>query len=126
VWLEWPMGGASMPGMMSDAVMSRLANSKGSAFDELFLTEMIAHHRGALAMARTELPAGTSSAGEALARSITGGQTRKIAEIKVLLARSSRYSRRVRQTGPGGTGPADGVRVAGSVAGSADGGSPAR
>jgi uncharacterized protein (DUF305 family) len=41
---------ALMPGMLTDEQMAALAAAKGSAFDELFLTSMIAHHTGAIAM----------------------------------------------------------------------------
>jgi uncharacterized protein (DUF305 family) len=41
---------ARMPGMLTDAQMARLATTRGSDFDVLFLTSMIAHHAGAVAM----------------------------------------------------------------------------
>lgn len=41
---------AAMPGMLSAADMAALAHARGSAFDRLFLTDMIRHHEGALAM----------------------------------------------------------------------------
>ena len=41
---------ALMPGMLTDAQMSALAVARGPEFDRLFLTSMIAHHPGALAM----------------------------------------------------------------------------
>ena len=41
---------ALMPGMLTDAQMSALAAARGPEFDRLFLTSMIAHHQGALAM----------------------------------------------------------------------------
>ncbi len=39
-----------MPGMLSEAQMTALAAAKGGEFDRLFLTGMIQHHRGAIAM----------------------------------------------------------------------------
>jgi len=39
-----------MPGMLSPAQMAALAAASGPAFDRLFLTGMIQHHRGALDM----------------------------------------------------------------------------
>ena len=42
-----------MPGMLTEAQVIRLDRSTGAAFDRLFLTFMIQHHRGALAMVRT-------------------------------------------------------------------------
>ena len=39
-----------MPGMLSDAQMKQLDAARGSAFDHLFLTDMIQHHNGAITM----------------------------------------------------------------------------
>ncbi len=39
-----------MPGMLTPTQMRELAKAFGSAFDQLFLTGMIQHHTGALAM----------------------------------------------------------------------------
>jgi uncharacterized protein (DUF305 family) len=39
-----------MPGMLSDAQLQELDAARGPAFDRLFLTFMIQHHRGAVAM----------------------------------------------------------------------------
>lgn len=39
-----------MPGMLTPAQMKALDSARGAAFDELFLTGMIAHHKGALTM----------------------------------------------------------------------------
>ena len=39
-----------MPGMLSQADLEQLDKARGAAFDRLFLTFMIRHHRGALTM----------------------------------------------------------------------------
>lgn len=39
-----------MPGMLSDAQLATLAAARDTAFDRLFLTYMIQHHRGAVVM----------------------------------------------------------------------------
>jgi uncharacterized protein (DUF305 family) len=39
-----------MPGMLTEAQMAQLDSSRGAAFDRAFLTLMIQHHRGAMAM----------------------------------------------------------------------------
>jgi uncharacterized protein (DUF305 family) len=45
------MGGVMiMPGMLTEAQMAQLDAARGVAFDRLFLTGMIQHHRGAIAM----------------------------------------------------------------------------
>lgn len=43
-------GDAPMPGMLTPAQMKALESARGAAFDELFLTGMIQHHKGALTM----------------------------------------------------------------------------
>lgn len=45
-------GHASMPGMLTPEQMAELEQARGAAFDRLFLTYMIQHHRGAVAMVR--------------------------------------------------------------------------
>ena len=39
-----------MPGMLTDQQMAQLDSARGRDFDRLFLTFMIQHHRGAVAM----------------------------------------------------------------------------
>ena len=45
--------GMLMPGMPNDAQMKQLDRARGNQFDRLFLTFMIQHHRGAVAMVQT-------------------------------------------------------------------------
>lgn len=51
-----------MPGMLTDAQMKQLGEARGPDFDRLFLTFMIQHHRGAVAM--VEELFGTDGAGQ--------------------------------------------------------------
>lgn len=74
-----------MPGMMSTADMSALTAASGTAFDKAFLTMMIAHHTGALTMAKTELASGSDADAKALAQSIIDGQSKEITEMKAIL-----------------------------------------
>ncbi len=76
------MGG----GMMSTKDMAELAKAHGSKFDRLFLTMMTQHHKGAVAMAKTELDTGKDKDAKALATSIRDSQTKEIAEMAGLLA----------------------------------------
>ena len=46
------MHGHAMPGMLTEYQMQELAQARGPAFDRLFLTYMIQHHRGAVAMGK--------------------------------------------------------------------------
>jgi uncharacterized protein (DUF305 family) len=46
------MHGHPMPGMLTDSQMRELEQARGPEFDRLFLTYMIQHHRGAVAMVK--------------------------------------------------------------------------
>ena len=75
----------SMPGMMSDQVMSDLGAATGDTFDQMWLESMIAHHEGAVQMADTEIADGKDPDAIALAESIKAAQTTEIATMKKLL-----------------------------------------
>ena len=79
-------GHESMPGMMSQADMAKLAEAKGAAFDKQFLTMMIAHHEGAMTMAKEEVAQGANPEAKALAGKIVADQQAEIVEMKQLLA----------------------------------------
>lgn len=51
---------SSMPGVMNDQEMDDMRGASGKAFDTMFLTQMIRHHEGAVAMAETEKKARAS------------------------------------------------------------------
>lgn len=77
---------SGMPGMMSDADMSALAEAQGATFDEKWLTMMIAHHEGALTMAQQVLGTTTDAEVRTLAEAVVAGQKAEITEMKALLA----------------------------------------
>ncbi|MFC6238095.1 DUF305 domain-containing protein [Longivirga aurantiaca] len=79
---------AGMPGMMSDDDMSALADAQGAAFDEKWLTLMIAHHEGALTMAQQVLGTTTDAEVRTLAEAVVAGQKAEITEMTALLARA--------------------------------------
>jgi len=79
------MGGSSMPGMMSASEMRSLDAAKGKTLDRLYLTQMTAHHRGAIQMARTEADGQNQDARD-LAEKIEKEQAAEIKEMKQLLA----------------------------------------
>ena len=81
------MGGSAAggEGMMSDADMKKMSAASGAAFDELFLEGMIVHHKGAVAMAETELEEGEFPDAKALAQEIVDAQEAEIAEMEKLL-----------------------------------------
>jgi len=47
------MGSTVMPGMLTADQLTQLDAARGAEFDRLFLTFMIQHHRGAVAMVKT-------------------------------------------------------------------------
>ena len=75
----------SMPGMMSMEDMTMLQGLSGTSFDHKFLQMMIAHHRGAIEMARTEQSDGNNSETKALAAQIQEAQTAEISQMQGLL-----------------------------------------
>jgi len=76
---------AGMPGMMTDQQMAQLMAAKGADFDKMFLTMMIAHHKGALEMANTEKSSGANPAALALANSIVTSQAAEVTTMQDLL-----------------------------------------
>ncbi|MFY1574325.1 DUF305 domain-containing protein [Verrucosispora sp. WMMD703] len=76
-----------MPGMMSEADMTRLAAASGTEFDRQFLTMMIAHHEGAVTMAEEESAQGANPDARALAQRIATTQQAEIDTMRKILAR---------------------------------------
>ncbi|MGO4958210.1 DUF305 domain-containing protein [Luteococcus sp. Sow4_B9] len=79
------MPGMDMDGMTQEEVMDKLEGLQGTEFDKQFLTSMIAHHEGALTMAKDELADGTNPEAKKLAQSIMTSQAKEIAEMKQML-----------------------------------------
>jgi len=78
------MGHGSADGMMSQADMDALKSANGAAATKLFLSGMIKHHTGAIAMAETELKQGSNPDAKKLARAIIDAQKAEITEMKQL------------------------------------------
>ncbi|MFC7217645.1 DUF305 domain-containing protein [Streptomyces polyrhachis] len=76
---------SSMPGMATPAQLDELRKARGAAFDKLFLTLMIAHHEGAVAMATDVLGKGNNVAVEQMAGDVAAQQTSEIARMRGLL-----------------------------------------
>ncbi|MBV6761476.1 DUF305 domain-containing protein [Rhodococcus opacus] len=89
-----PMSGMEMPGdsgmgvsgMMSAEDMTALQNAQGVDASRLFLTQMISHHQGAIAMAQTEIDSGQYPEAVAMARTIADTQQQEIATMQNILA----------------------------------------
>ena len=94
-WLsEWgepvPSPGATVAGAEAGAPsaqqLARLEHAHGQAFDRLWLRLMLAHHRGALALAQTEVDEGEDGAALALAEDITNALRSEMERMRWLLA----------------------------------------
>jgi len=84
-------GGAApqMPGMLTSAQLARLDSSRGLAFDRLFLTLMIEHHRGALTMVDQLFASDGGARDEAvfrLASDVHADQSTEIRRMQLMLA----------------------------------------
>ena len=82
------MHGHLMPGMLTEAQMQELEQAKGPEFDRLFLTYMIQHHRGAVAMVKQLY--GTPGAAQddtvfKFANDVSVDQTTEIARMERML-----------------------------------------
>lgn len=91
--MRMTMGGVEhdmmMPGMLTEAQMRQLGQARGPEFDQLFLTFMIQHHRGAVSMVDTLF--GTYGAGQdhtvfKLASDVNVDQITEIARMQNMLA----------------------------------------
>ncbi|MCU1522712.1 MAG: hypothetical protein JWN19_3097 [Arthrobacter sp.] len=78
--------GHSMDGMMTDADMTKLDATQGTEAARLFLTQMIAHHEGAIMMAKTETTTGKNADAVQLSKDIVSAQETEIQEMQKLLA----------------------------------------
>ncbi len=88
---EMPEGHHSMEdmgdgeGMMSGADMAELESKSGKQFDKQFLTLMIEHHEGAIAMAEDEEAKGKHRGAVDLAKKIQADQAKEITLMESLL-----------------------------------------
>jgi len=73
-----------MPGMLSPKQMQALANADGPAFDHLFLTGMIGHHKGALIMVEDLFDTPEAGQDSVLYDFATDVDNTQSAEIKIM------------------------------------------
>jgi uncharacterized protein (DUF305 family) len=78
-----------MPGMLTEAQMRQLDHARGPAFDRLFLTFMIQHHKGAVSMVKDLF--GTTGAardetGFKFANDVSVDQSTEVARMERMLA----------------------------------------
>ncbi len=74
-----------MEGMMSAMSMRQLENAPDQAFQDVWLALMLAHHKGAVAMAETEVAEGENPDAVALAEEIEDSQSAEIETMKSLI-----------------------------------------
>ncbi|GLH98528.1 DUF305 domain-containing protein [Phytohabitans aurantiacus] len=80
-------GMSSMPGMMLDDDMAKLEAAKGTEFDRMFAQMMIAHHDGAIQMAKDEQKNGANIEAKSLAATIEKTQTDEVAKLQGVVDR---------------------------------------
>lgn len=78
--------GMTMPGMLTDQAIAALQDAQGVVAGRQFLTGMIQHHQGAIAMAQEEIKSGQYPPAIALAHSIVTSQQQQISTMQGLLA----------------------------------------
>ena len=76
---------SSMDGMMTAEQMDTMAATTGSAFDQMWLGMMIAHHEGAISQSETVKTNGSNADVLALADQIIIAQQGEITEMRALL-----------------------------------------
>lgn len=74
-----------MDGMMSPEDLAKLKDAKGVEASRMFLTQMIAHHEGAITMAEDEVSNGSNPEAVALAKDVVSSQGAEILFMKSLL-----------------------------------------
>jgi uncharacterized protein (DUF305 family) len=79
------MGGITMAGMMTAEQMDELQQASGEQFDQMWLTMMIAHHEGAVAMAE-QVRSSSDPNVSTLADNIISSQQAEIEQMKAMLS----------------------------------------
>lgn len=78
-------GMEGMEGMMSEQDMRALSEAQGTDAARLFLTQMTAHHQGAITMARTEIDEGQFPPAVQMAHDIVDTQRQEMGTMQQLL-----------------------------------------
>ncbi len=81
---------SSAIGMLTTDEEAELGAAAGAEFDELWLTQMIRHHEGAVSVAGAELDTGQHARAKATAKRIVKVQSREITDMRELLDLLSR------------------------------------
>ncbi|GAS86219.1 lipoprotein [Mycolicibacterium brisbanense] len=78
-------GKPAMQGMMSDADMTALRDAQGVEAAKLYLTQMIAHHEGAIVMAQNEIKDGQYPDAVKMSHDIVTTQQQEIDTMRAIL-----------------------------------------
>jgi uncharacterized protein (DUF305 family) len=78
--------GHTMDGMMGDDDLKQLEAAQGTEAAKLFLKQMVAHHQGAVTMAKTETSQGKNPDAINLSQNIVTAQEAEIKDMQDLLA----------------------------------------
>lgn len=81
---EGHMGGHG--GMMSDSDLAALTSATGTEASRLYLTAMVAHHRGAIEASDAQIANGQYEPAITLAKKIKAAQAAEISEMETLLS----------------------------------------
>lgn len=84
--MDHSMSGHGMAGMMSQQDMQALRDAQGTEAARLFLEQMIAHHEGAIVMAKEYTPAGRNAEALELSKAVVTTQEKEIGEMRDLIA----------------------------------------
>lgn len=79
------MGGMTVAGMMTAEQMAQLQAASGTRFDEMWLTMMIAHHQGAVAMAEQAASSSNPDV-TTLAEAVIATQQQEISQMQTMLS----------------------------------------
>lgn len=80
-----PMNHDSMQGMVSEKDIEALRNASGPEAAKLYVTQMIAHHEGAITMAQDEISTGQYGPAIELSHAIVETQQKEIDTMKAIL-----------------------------------------
>jgi uncharacterized protein (DUF305 family) len=86
-WMGTPIPLSRMPGYATDAELEKLYQSRDTQADEVFITLMIAHHKGGIHMAEYAVENGKNKEVIAFAELIVESQSSEIGELTRLQSR---------------------------------------
>lgn len=80
------MGDTSMPGALTQAEFYQLEKTRGATFEREWLEAMIAHHEGAIRMARTERAEGVNPTAKRLAAQVIRTHQAELQDFRKLVS----------------------------------------